>query len=209
MDTLTQEIDTTLASYAPAGTAMLKAVDPHSGVPHLTRVPNPDFVQPPVVFAEKFGLAGIAAQYRLPENISAQKLETYVNVLKHAEITGGISPRMRHDRLFEIWQSLIGRNPQLAEVRVDHDKPEALQTAIIGVTSAYLPRDIAHFMSLPADKLAGACKDKSYETLYKKVCAHLGSEHPRWVPHLDTLKEMDRQFTGQKLQARANCLDCD
>lgn len=199
MDELTRQVNEVLEHYAPSGRATLIAYG-RDGLLQMTRIPNPDFVQPPVRFSERLGLAGVHKNYNLPEGLSAERLESYVLVLEHAETKGDMSPRERKDRVAQMWQGIVARNPDLNAVTLNNDSADDIQTVLRGVASAYVPRDIDHFMRLPPDKLAHACKDKAYADVYKHIADYLG-EAPRWVPAMETMRHIEQQAASAKLRA--------
>jgi hypothetical protein len=138
--------------------------------------------------------------YLLPEGMTALKLETYVLVLEHAETCGDMSARERKDRMMQLWQGIAARNQGLETIAFDDSDPNETMMVLRGCAGAYVPRDIDHFMRLPANKLAHACADKTYAGAYKRVAACLG-EAPRWVPALETMRDIERQVSAAKLRA--------
>ncbi len=195
MDDLVKEICETLERYKACATyayiqdgvvSHVLVAKEEAGFELRTTWPRSNFYQPPCDLEKKFGMTGIAGNYKMPEGLTPVELQAYGEIMRHAELVGDISACVMNDKLDQLLGALEARNPQLGGLRQTDDKLSRYNT-ILGIASEFNPKDIQSFI----DDYPGLAKpDADYDAVWSRV-AHLQLS---WIPAPETLKEIDRQL---------------
>ncbi len=155
-------------------------------------IPNPDFREPAADFEQQHGLHHIARHYSLPHGVSAPEIEAYAVVMNYRN---DIPRAVFREKMADLWQELVGRNPDLGEIKYDLAKnPDAHYFLVQGVASAFNPDDIAYFVQKQAEgkaPYAEMTKGRPYQSLSAAFNAAAGMQ---WAAAPATLARLSSQF---------------
>lgn len=152
-----------------------------------------DFCQPPVDFEKKTGMQGLSCTYVLPHGLSSKELQ------KYALLSFSADRPAAHEKLSEMWRHLQTCNPyELKGLTFEAKNTENVFHAVMGVASAFLPRDIQLFIDRQhdVDGPHEAARPRSSEEKFLRnkidvCCGPIG-----WAPSLATLQSISRQLNS-------------
>lgn len=177
--------------------------DPGRGLEWETPIPDPEFSQPPRTVEKEHGFTGIAGRYHLPEDLSAEDIQTYSILVRNLAWQGDYSIEDCLGKLSELHQALVGRNPELADIRYNPQDPHAVYDIVLGVASAFNVADIQHFLNMNPESepnYHASLRDPDWKKLHDALRAR--GVDPFWVPARQTLENMHLQSLQAEWRAR-------
>ncbi|MCK4945332.1 MAG: hypothetical protein KAS59_03615 [Alphaproteobacteria bacterium] len=155
----------------------------------LWTLPDLAFFQPPSEFEKQNGIHGFSCQYILPQGLLPRELQEYAKIAR-------LNDQDMHEKLNEVWEQLKKDNEKtLGSLKFDTNNTIQLYNVILGVASAFLPRDIQSWID-GNTSVSALREEQETESLMNKIETHFG--RICWVPCLDTLRLIDRKIDDNK-----------
>lgn len=163
-------------------------------------VPNPHFSQPAIDAERRYGLSGIGRQYRMPEGLTPQELESYSSIVCHAVTHGEMSGEDALCRFQRVKAALSMLTPELQTLAFDEQNVYIFGDFFNGIASAFNVSDIQSYLVNITGHVTGNIS--GYGEMESRLA--LQGYDFSWVPSMKTLQEIDLQIS-EKLKRDKNC----
>lgn len=151
-------------------------------------LPPRRFVQPPRILEERYGLSGLAGHYKMPEGLKAADLESYAQVMSHAQMRGDITNREMQKKLQDAIDLLAAHNPELKNLKPGSHDFDARFDILMGVASDFNVKDIQFY--LDGNSGGVARQNPAWAALESKIQSRVPMA---WIPSMDTMQKIDAQ----------------
>lgn len=158
------------------------------------------FSQPPLDLEHSTLMTGIAAHYKMPEEMTARDVQNYAMLQ-----VGGFSrrdelPAEVTDKFAALNALMTAHNPVLEKLKYNHDDGWRHYDVLLGIASDFKSEDIQFYL----DGHTGATQKKpEYHQLHENISNKINLN---WVPALSTLQKIDKQLpkmnTSEKLSIK-------
>ena len=166
---------------------------PSGGLLYLYLPPR-SFSQPPLELEEGYGFRNLAGHYKMPDGITAADLQSYGQVMLHAQMRDEITNREMQQKLQRVIDRLTELNPQLKELRPDPHDFDARYDTVLGIASDFNVKDMNFWLSGNTGTVAQ--QNPVWNAMETSI---IGRGIPlKWVASMDTLQSVDAQLNQRE-----------